>query len=119
MNLETESVLVNDCNTVANNIIKEINDIDAMEKMLSAELTSADLFKIDSAILASLRNTVDFSRDLLYELENGKLETVAVKPPKNLDTEIFNIQMQALADITLPLQKMFDEMADNVIAALG
>ena len=51
MNSKTENVMVMDCNTVANGIMHDINDIDKMERMLSSELSSADLFKIDCAIL--------------------------------------------------------------------
>ena len=68
MNSKTEQVMVMDCNTIANGIMRDITDIDAMERMLSSELSSADLFRIDSAILSSLKNTKDFSRDLLQQL---------------------------------------------------
>ena len=118
MNSKIENVMVADCNTVANGIMKEINDIDAMERMLSSELTSEDLFRIDCAILSSLRNTADFSRELLNQLEQGKFETVAVKPKKSLDSELTNIQRQTMVDITLPLQNMFDEMINYVTEAV-
>ena len=118
MDSKIENVMVADCNTVANGIMKEINDIDAMERMLSSELTSEDLFRIDCAILSSLRNTADFSRELLNQLEQGKFETVAVKPKKSLDSELTNIQRQTMVDITLPLQNMFDEMINYVTEAV-
>ncbi len=118
MNSKTENVMVMDCNTVANGIMHDINDIDKMERMLSSELSSADLFKIDCAILSSLRNTTDFSRDLLEQLEADKFETVAVKPPKkSFETALADIQQEAMIDITLPLQNMFDEMANYVSEA--
>lgn len=60
MGSKTENVMVMDCNTIANGIMRDITDIDAMERMLSSELSSEDLFRIDSAILSSLRNTTDF-----------------------------------------------------------
>lgn len=117
MVLKTQNVEGIDSNVVANGVMRELNDIDRMERMLGAELSSEDLFRIDSAILSSLRNTTDFSRDLLNKLETGKFETVAVKPPKSIDLELANIQHQTMADITLPLQNMFDEMADYVSEA--
>ena len=114
MNSKTEQVMVMDCNTIANGIMRDITDIDAMERMLSSELSSADLFRIDSAILSSLKNTKDFSRDLLQQLEEGKFETVAVKPPKSLEAEMAKVQQEAMIDVTLPLQTMFDDMFNFV-----
>lgn len=118
MDSKTENVMVMDCNTVANGIMRDITDIDAMERMLSSELSSEELFRIDSAILASLRSTTDFSRDLLHQLEDGKFEAVSVKPPKSLDSELMDIQRETMIDITLPLQNLFDEMVDCVSEAL-
>jgi len=114
MNSKTEKVIVEDCNTVANGIMKDINDIDAIERSFSIELSSEDLFRIDSAILASLRNTKDFSRDLLQQLESGKFEMVSARPAKSFETEVSKIQQDTILDITLPLQNMFDEMSNYV-----
>ena len=47
MDLKTENVTVLDCNTVANGLLKELTDIDAMERALNTELSSADLLRID------------------------------------------------------------------------
>ena len=113
MGLETEKVI--DSNVVANGIMQDIIDIDKIESMFSKELSSEDLFRIDSAILSSLKETQDFSRELLRQLENGSFKTIAAAPQKTIDAEIKTIQQEALADITLPLQSMFDEMADYVI----
>ena len=122
MNSKTEKVMVMDCNTVANGIMRDINDIDKMERMLSSELSSEDLFRIDCAILSSLRNTTDFSRDLLKQLEEGKFETVTnektEKPvAKSVDKQLTEIQQNTMIDITMPLQNMFDEMASIVSEA--
>lgn len=122
MKSKIENVMVQDCNTVANGIMRDINDIDKMERMLSSELSSEDLFRIDSAILASLRNTTDFSRDLLHKLEQNTFEqpiAQEIKPAKILDKELANIQKQTMVDITLPLQNMFDEMANYVSEAIA
>ena len=122
MNSKTEKVAVMDSNTVANGIMRDINDIDRMEKMLSSELSSEELFRIDCAILSSLRNTTDFSRDLLKQLEEGSLEatqkcetekTIA----KSIDKQIAEIQQNTMIDITMPLQNMFDEMVTYVSEA--
>lgn len=117
MSSKTENVIVMDCNTVANGIMHDINDIDKMERMLSSELSSADLFRIDSAILASLKNTTDFSREMLHELETGKFEAVAVKPPKSFEQSMADIQQNVMIDITKPLQDMFNQMGDYVTEA--
>lgn len=122
MNSKTEKVMVMDCNTVANGIMRDINDIDRMERMLSSELSSEDLFRIDCAILSSLRNTTDFSRNLLKQLEDGKFETVTNEKPekpvaKSVDKQLTEIQQNTMIDITMPLQNMFDEMASIVSEA--
>ena len=122
MNSKTEKVMVMDCNTVANGIMRDINDIDRMERMLSSELSSEDLFRIDCAILSSLRNTTDFSRDLLKQLEEGKFETVTNEKPekpvaKSVDKQLTEIQQNTMIDITMPLRNMFDEMASIVSEA--
>lgn len=117
MNSKTENVMVQDCNIVANGIMRDINDIDAMERMLSSELSSEDLFRIDCAILAYLRDTTDFSRDLLRQLEEGKFEKVTVETSKTLDNTLAEIQKDAMIDVTLPLQNMFDEMINYVSEA--
>ncbi len=119
MDSKTENVMVTDCNTLANGIMRDINDIDAMERMLSSELSSVELFRIDCAILSSLRNTADFSRDLLHQLEEGRLEAIEVKQPETLDNKLAQIQQEAMADITLPLQNMFDEMIGYVSEAFN
>lgn len=124
MNSKTEKVMVMDCNTVANGIMRDINDIDRMERMLSSELSSEDLFRIDCAILSSLRNTTDFSRDLLKQLEEGKFETVTNEKPekpvaKSVDKQLTEIQQNTMIDITMPLQNMFDEMASIVSEAFA
>ena len=114
MDLKTEKVMVMDCNTVANGIMRDITDIDTMERVLSSELSSEDLFRIDCAILSHLKNTKDFSRDLLKQLETGKFEEVSAKPPKSIETELSSIQQNVMADITMPLHNMFDEMLNFV-----
>lgn len=117
MNSKLETAI--DSNVVANGIMQTIIDVDRMEKMLECELSSSDLFKIDCAILSHLRETTDFSRDLLEQLEAGKLQTVAVKPQKSIDLELQKIQQQAITDITMPLQQLFDDMAGFVSEALN
>ena len=117
MNSKTENVIVNDCNTIANGIMRDINDLDAMERMLSSELSSEDLFRIDCAILSSLRETTEFSRDLLHQLEEGRYEKAVVETPKTLDNTLAEIQKDAMIDVTLPLQNMFDEMINYVSEA--
>ncbi|MBO6088330.1 hypothetical protein J6P92_08315 [bacterium] len=117
MSSKLENVTVMDCNTVANGIMRDIIGVDRMERMLGSKLSSEDLFHIDCAILTSLRNTQDFSRDLLAQLENGMFETVAVRPPKTFETDLETVQREALMDISLPMQSMFEEMAGYVTEA--
>lgn len=117
MGLKTKEVI--DSNVTATGIMQDIFELDRMERLLSTELSSEDLFRIDSAILMSLRNTNDFSRSLLTQLEQGKLETF-VKPPEIIDSkseiekEVESIQQNIITDITKPLHDMFDEMANLV-----
>lgn len=115
MNSKIEHVV--DSNAIANDIMHSIMNVDRMEEMLKSDLSSADLFRIDSAILSSLRNTQDFSRDLLHQLEAGRFEAI-VQPPKSFETDLQIIQQEAIMDITLPLQNMFDDMAEIVVEAL-
>lgn len=116
MDYKTEKVTSLDSNVVANGIMRDLADVDRMEKMLSTELSSVDLFKIDCAILTSLRNTQDFSRDLLKQLENGEFAKFSARPQKTIDSELKSIQQNAIFDITLPLQNLFDEMASYIEA---
>lgn len=113
MGLKTEEVM--DSNLVANGIMQDIIDIDKIESMFLKDLSSEDLFRIDCAILSSLKKTEDFSRDLLRQLESGKFESIITAPQKTIENELGIIQQETLADITLPLQSMFDEMADYVV----
>lgn len=121
MKSKTEDVMVMDCNTVANGIMRDINDIDKMEKMLSSELSSEDLFRIDCAILSSLKNATDFSRDLLQQLEHNTVKQVHAKKAvsKSLDKQLAEIQQNAIIDITTPLQNMFDEMTPFITEAFA
>lgn len=114
MSLKTEEVMNYD--VVANGIMKDIIDIDKIEEAFSWELSSSELFKIDCAILSTLRNTQDFSQDLLTQLEQGLFETAEIKPQKDAFEQI---QQQTIMDITLPLQNMFDEMTDYVAEAFS
>lgn len=116
MNSRLETAI--DTNAVANGIMHDITDVDRMEKMLESELSSSDLFRIDCAILSSLRNATDFSRDLLKQLEAGEFETMMKRPEKTLDMQLQNIQQSAIADITKPLEQMFEEMSDFVLEGL-
>ncbi len=117
MNSKLETAI--DSNVIANGIMRDIIDVDRMEKMLECELSSSDLFRIDCAILSHLRDTRDFSRDLLEQLEVGIFETEVVKPQKSFEMDMQNIQQQAMMDITLPLQQMFDDMSGFVLEALN
>jgi hypothetical protein len=119
MSSQLKNVTVIDSNEIANSIMMDIIDVDRMERMLGSRLSSEDLFRIDCAILSSLRNTKDFSRDLLEQLESGKFETVATAPPKLSEYDLKDIQQEAIIDITMPLQSMFDEMSGLVAEALA
>lgn len=118
MSSKLENVTVIDSNTLANGIMCDIIDVDRMERMLGSRLSSEDLFRIDCAILSSLRNTQDFSRDLLAQLESGKFEDMTAFPQKSIEYDVQDIQRETIVDITLPLQSMFDEMAGFVTEAL-
>lgn len=118
MDSKLEKVTVTDSNMLANEIMNEIIDIDKMERTYETELSSADLFKIDCAILSSLKKTQDFSRDLLKQLENGKFEEVLEKPPKKADI-MKDIQKNTMLDIVYPLQEMFDSLSEIVLEKIA
>jgi len=118
MSSQLKNVTVIDSNEIANGIMMDIIDVDRMERMLGSRLSSEDLFRIDCAILSSLRNTQDFSRDLLEQLEAGKFEMIATAPLKSDECDLQDIQKETIMDITMPLHDMFDEMAEYVVGAL-
>jgi len=105
MNLNKENVTVLDSNSLVNGVMHDIEDVEQIEKTLETDLTSEELFRIDCAILTSLRSTKDFSRDLLFELESGKLECFSGPPAKEFDTN--EIVMDAL-------QEMFYNFAECI-----
>ena len=102
MSSKLKNAAVIDSNTVANGIMSDIIDVERMERMMGSELSSEDLFRIDCAILSSLRKTKDFSRDLLEQLETGMFKT----PQDELQN--------APKDITQPMQNLFDEIANFI-----
>lgn len=119
MGSEIENVAFTDCNALANEIMTDIKDVERMESMLDMELSSEDLFRIDCAIMSSLRNTQDFSRDLLERLEAGLFEEIAGKPPKTPPPNILEeVQKDVISDLTLPIQDFFNEMENYVVEAL-
>jgi len=104
MSSKFKKVTVIDSNRVANEIMHDI--IDGMER--TPELSSEDLFRIDCAILSSLRKTEDFSKDLLEQLECGMFKTEA--PPEDIE--------EIPKELDIALERMFDEMANIVSEAL-
>ena len=108
--------IVTDSNMLAGEIMREIDAVDKMERLLNTELDSSDLFRIDCAILTSLKNTQDFSRDLLKQLEEGKFETIKDPPKRDIMHEI---QQETILDITKPLQEMFDSLSIILTDVLG
>lgn len=119
MGSEIESVTLIDSNGLANDVMHDIKDVVHMESSLSMELTSEELFRIDCAILASLRNTRDFSRDLLKKLESGSFKEVAEKPPKTPTKVLEAVQQEAILDLTAPIHDMFSQMEDFVVEAFA
>ena len=104
-----------DSNALTNNVLEDIINVEKMESMLKSELSSEDLLRIDCAILTSLRETKDFSKNLLKQLETECFETM--EKHSTINSEITKIQQQAIMEITQPLQNMFDEMVDFVADA--
>lgn len=117
MSSRLENVTVVDSNAIASAIMNDLVDVESMERTLKTDLSTADLFKIDCAILSSLRKTQDFSRELLEQLESGKIETIMQKPQKQ--DIVSDVQLNAMLDIVYPLQDMFDSFANIVIENLN
>ena len=118
MGLKIENVADMDCNTIANGIMCDLADFEQAEDSISLELTSEELLRIDCAILSSLRETKDFSRDLLHSLESGFFEDISVKPPQGIENEIKDVQQEIMSELTLPLQNMFNQMEGYIVEAL-
>lgn len=119
MGSKIENVTILDSNALANEIMYDLADVEQMESMLEMELSSEELFRIDCAILSSLRNTQDFSRDLLVRLEAKLFEERTERPPENLDRTLEKIQQNAMFNMTLPIQEMFNQMEDFVVEAMA
>ena len=114
MGSKIENIAELDSNALANEIMFYMKDVEQMESDFEMELSSEELFRIDSAILSSLRNTRDFSSDLIEQLERGLLREAAFRPPK-----IFgDLPQKARDDMSLPLQSMFGEIENFVVEAL-
>ena len=118
MGSKIESVAIIDSNALANEIMHELADVEQMESMLDMELSSEELFRIDCAILSSLRDTQDFSQDLLVQLESIFFEERAERPPKVFDDALKKIQQDVIADMTLPIAEMFNQMEDYIVEAM-
>ncbi len=104
--------------TVASESIRvDIDRLQQIENDFSAELSSEDLFRIDSAILASLRSVNDFSQNLLKELEQNHFEMISA-PPKTFEDEMKKVQQNVMVDLTFPLQEMFKSMEDYIVDEL-
>ena len=117
MNSRLENVTALDSNAIAGAIMQDIIDVERLERSIETDLSAADLFKIDCAILSSLRKTQDFSRDLLEQLETGKFKAIIQKPPKK--DVIRDVQKNTMLDIIYPMQDMFDQFADIIVENLN
>lgn len=117
MGSKIENVTKLDSNALANEVMHDLADIEQMESMLEMELSSEELFRIDCAILSSLRDTQDFSRDLLSKLEEKIFDEKA--PPKEFDDTLKKLQQDTLLDIVFPIQQMFDQMEDYIVDAMA
>lgn len=117
MGSKLENITALDSNAIADAIMQDIIDVERMERTLETDLSTTDLFKIDCAILSSLRKTQDFSRDLLEQLESGKFKTIIEKPPKK--DVVADIQQNAMLDIIYPMKDMFDHFADIIVETLN
>lgn len=118
MGSKIENVAVIDSNALANEIMFDIQDVERMESDFEMELSSEELFRIDCAILSGLRNTKDFSRSLIEQLESGLLKEVAFRPPKISDEFRERRHDDEILDLELPIKSMFCEMEKFVVEAL-
>lgn len=110
MDSKLEKITIVDSNTIANEILNGVID----EKKV--DLNSDDLFKLDCNVLSSIKNTSDFSTDLLVKLENGKFEEITEIPPKDF---VKDIQQEAVLDILFPIQEMFDYVSNIIVENLS
>ena len=108
MSSKIENVTLIDSNAIANEIMHDLADVGQMESSFEMELSSEELFRLDCAILSSLRNTQDFSRDLLFQLESEFFEERMERPPKEFDDLIERFQADTMSEMAFPIQEMFN-----------
>ena len=106
--VEANNLLLNDLN---------LEDVDVDFDSIDMSLTSQELAMIDCSKLFVLDEVRDFSNELLEMISAGEVSDFIKEEPKTItiDEKIGKIQQGIMADITMPLNTMFDEFA-NIIA---
>lgn len=106
--VEANNLLLNDLN---------LEDVDVDFDLIDMSLTSQELAMIDCSNLFVLDEVRDFSNELLEMISAGEVSDFIKEEPKavTIDEKIGKIQQGIMADITMPLNTMFDEFA-NIIA---
>ena len=106
--VEANNLLLNDLN---------LEDVDVDFDSIDMSLTSQELAMIDCSNLFVLDEVRDFSNELLEMISAGEVSDFIKEEPKTItiDEKIGKIQQGIMADITMPLNTMFDEFA-NIIA---
>ncbi|MFI3299945.1 MAG: hypothetical protein R3Y28_00850 [Candidatus Gastranaerophilales bacterium] len=119
MEFETAEMSIENC-VELNNLF--LNDIDLDELGLpevNLELSSFDLMMVDKEVIANLKQVKDYSKDMMnlltpVETIEQKSAVVATK----LDKTITEIQRNTVADISAPLNEMFEEFSCFVSKAI-
>ena len=119
MSSKIENVTLIDSNAIANEIMHDLADVEQMESMFEMELSSEELFRLDCAILSSLRDTQDFSKDLLFQLESKFFEERMERPPKEFDDALEKLQTDTMSEMAFPIQELFNSMEDYIVEALA
>lgn len=120
MEFKTAEMAAIDCVEANNILLDELNleDLELDLSQIDMSLTTQDLLMKDGSNLFMLNEVRDFSNELL-EMISAPIADFAVEAPKakvvSIDEKIGRIQQEVMADITSPLNTMFDEFA-NIIA---
>lgn len=109
---------------ISNLILDEVIDADLID-YINKPLDTVDLVRIDNANMWMIQDTVDFSEAMLEEfgLARTEVKDLVVEPPKakviSIEDKIGDIQKEVMADITAPLQNMFDDILVYVTKELA
>ncbi len=121
MSLKTAEMSAIDCIEANNLLINELSleDLELDLQNIDMSLTTQDLLMKDSSNIFILSEIRDFSNELLEMISAPQITDLAIEAPEakiiSIDDKIGKIQQEVMADITMPLNSMFDEFANIIV----